>query len=175
MSMSDKLNFLLARRLPDEINWVYQILGHIKNSEIPIISPIWIKEVMAPTVFVASRVSKPHVIALVDKLDHRRKFFSDDPTVGRCKKSMLEENNLSIGLSMMSFHSENRLMMSISWLLLVALIVHTLFFYHLLEVFVIIVILAGFINIDARVDIVEKWRFSWIKIIEKALCKDSVL
>ena len=171
MSMPYKLDFLLFGRFPDKINILYQVIGQIKNCKVPIISPVWIIKVVASTVFVTSGVSKPHVVPLIDKLNYGRKFFSNDPAVGRCKKSMLKVHYFCIGLCMMSSDPKKRLGMSISRFRWVTLVVHTLFFDHLLKVSVIVFILAGFVNVNASVDLVEKWRLSWIKlgIINEAL------
>lgn len=114
MSMPDKLDLLLIGRFPDKVNGVYQIIGQIKNCEFPIISPVWIIKVVGPTVFVTSRVSKPHVVPLIDKLNYGRGFFPNDPAVGRCKESMLKVDYFCIGLRMMSFDPKKRISMSIS-------------------------------------------------------------
>ena len=114
MSMSNKLNLLLFGVFPDVINRFYQVVRQIKNGELPIISPVWIIVVVTPAVFVASRVSKPHIVALVDELDHGRDFFPNDPAVGRCKESVLKIHNLCIRLRMMSSNPEDGISMTIS-------------------------------------------------------------
>lgn len=114
MSMPDKLDFLLIGLFSNKVNSFDQIIGQIKNCEIPIISPVWIIMVVAPTVLVTSRVSKPDVIPLVYKLDYGRALFLNDPAVGRGKKSVLKIHYFRISLCMMSFDPKKGLAMSIN-------------------------------------------------------------
>jgi hypothetical protein len=114
MSMPNKLDLLLTGLFPDVINRVHQIIGQVKNCELPIVSPVWIIIIVVSTVFVASRVSKPHVVTLIYKLDYGRNFFPNDPAVGRCKESMLKISHFCIGLRMMSFDPKKGVGMSIS-------------------------------------------------------------
>ena len=169
MSMPNKLDLFLPGRFPDKINCFYQIIGQVKNCELPIVSPVCVIIVVLSTVFVTSRVSKPHVVTLIDKLDYGWNFFPNDPAVGRSKESMLKVNNFCIGLSMMSFDPKKGLSMSISRFGWVTLIFQTLFFDHLLKVFVVIWISASFVYVNTSVDFVKKWRFSWIVTLNEAL------
>jgi hypothetical protein len=78
---------------------------------------------------------------------------------------------------MMSFDPKKGVGMSISRLSWVTLVFHTLFFDHLLKLFVVIWISASFVNVNTSVDLVVKWRFSWIKRLNlvKALCQESII
>ena len=114
MGMPDKLDFLLIGLFSDKINGFDQIIGQIKNSEVPIISPVWIIMVVSSTVLVTSRISKPDVISLIDKLDNWRALFLNDPAVGRSKKSVLKIHYFCISLCMMSFDPKKGLAMSIN-------------------------------------------------------------
>lgn len=160
--MPNKLDLVLLCLLPDKINRFYQIIGQIKNCEVPIVSPVWIIEIVAPTIFIASGISKPDVIALIDQLYDGRAFFPNDPAVGGSEKAVLKECDRCIWLSMVSFDPKKRLAMPIGRFCCVALVFHALFFNHLLEVFVIIGIFASLFNIGSGVDLVEKWRLSRI-------------
>lgn len=88
---------------------------------------------------------------------------------------MLKVHHFCIGLGMMSFDPKKGLGMSISRFSWVTLVFHTLFFDHLLKVFVVIWISASFVNINTSVDIVEKWRFSRIITLNEALRQKSII